>query len=164
MRHAPDERDSLALWLGRLVLAWGDLEAAISVAVLMLYYEWGGHPSERKGPPRSLERKLTFIENCCNDNEQLAPHRLIRDGGLGIVHVCRHLADLRHKLNHGAIWGEPDDLLVMMWDRIRKDGGGAVVFTSEAEITELVEHVHDVIPVAFELVRKLREVSPNPLH
>jgi hypothetical protein len=32
MRNTPDDRDSLALWLGRLVLAWGEVEAALTVA------------------------------------------------------------------------------------------------------------------------------------
>lgn len=159
----PDPRDSLALWLGQLVMAWGQLEGILSLIVHVLHYEWGGHSGETEAP-RALGRKIAFLKACFRDKPELACHPLICEGGAAVAIAAQQLGAKRHVWMHGHIIGEPNDLLILSWDRIRKGGDEAATFATEDDLIELVGHVLDVIPVASVLVEKLREASPNPFH
>jgi hypothetical protein len=91
----------LAAAIGGLVLAWGDVEASLTMCVALIFKDAGGrHHADKEEIPVALKRKLKFLRLCMRKIEALAP---FKDDGLALLEIATPLAKFRNDVIHSFV-------------------------------------------------------------
>jgi hypothetical protein len=98
-KSEPNRFDKLCLALGRVTLAWAQIDTALDYCSLLLRDKYGGHAKWRELPRTRLNQKIKFLRDCMNDNPSLATAKA---EGLAIAADIETASEERHWLVHGA--------------------------------------------------------------
>ena len=101
--------------VGRLALAWGIIDSALEVMVLMIHAGFGGSKIERDAP-MSLSRKVDYLKKCVSRIDELKPAKEIL---VPLFNEVRDESEMRHDIIHGILLSIPDGTVTKMARMLR---------------------------------------------
>ena len=89
---------ALYMVLGQLVIAWGNIEASLNMAISVTYHDADGKSIEPDMPQTQLKRRLDFMRDCAKKLPILAPQRGFI---IGLMDKISRHSGIRNSVLHG---------------------------------------------------------------
>lgn len=144
MTNSPYESNDEAFFaaVGRLALAWGMIDAGLTVLVNVVYTRYEGQKIEDE-IPWSLTRKIRFLRRCFSRIEIFKPSAQIF---MPILNEVSKASETRHDIIHGILLSIPEAAESTQMARfLRGQRPGHRAFSiSTAEILESAKSARDL--------------------
>jgi hypothetical protein len=101
--------------VGRLTLAWGVIDSALEVMVLIIHTGFEGRKIEREAP-MSLSRKIIYLKKCFSRIAELRP---VKEILIPLFEEVREGSEMRHNIIHGFLLSIPDGTVTKMARMLR---------------------------------------------